>query len=71
VDATLLKISNVARAKKALLQNDFGFLKRIALVESNFGNATLQQENGGIWQVTIQTRTSGGRYRFLWNGFSL
>ena len=54
VDATLLKIGSVV-GFGVELQNDFGFLKRIALVESNFGNATLQHQNRGIWQVQAGT----------------
>ena len=45
VDAALLKIDAVTG-----LRNDFGFLKRIALVESSFG-ATTGQNLEGIWQV--------------------
>ena len=50
VDATILKIDSVS-ADGDLLQNDLGFLKRIALVESNFGDEVGQYEDGGIWQV--------------------
>ena len=50
VDATILKIDSVS-GDGDLLRNDFGFLKRIALVESNFGDGALQYVDGGIWQV--------------------
>ena len=51
VDATLVKINSALKKAKEDLKNDFGFLKRIALVESNFGEANLAHPNGGIWQV--------------------
>ena len=50
VDAALRKMSNV---NSVSLQNDFRFLRRIALVESNFGALTSQNPNGGIWQVGL------------------
>ena len=50
VDAILVKINS---ASEEGLKNDFGFLKRIALVESNFGEATPIHKKGGIWQVKL------------------
>jgi len=57
VDATLVKINSISGT---LVQNDFGFLKRIALVESSFGDGTLQYQNGGIWQV-LYTEVAASR----------
>ena len=50
VDACIQKINSIPGIG-ILLSNDFGFLKRLALFESNFGEATVNM-NGGIWQVT-------------------
>ncbi|CAK8678124.1 unnamed protein product [Clavelina lepadiformis] len=50
VDACVQKLSAIS-----LFSNDYGFLKRIALVESKFGsNSTVINANptGGIWQIT-------------------
>lgn len=53
VDACIQKINNIP-AVSVILNNDFGFFKRIALVESNFGQSTnLPFVQGGIWQVDI------------------
>lgn len=53
VDACIQKINNIP-AVSVILNNDFGFFKRIALVESNFGqNTNLPFVQGGIWQVGI------------------
>ena len=52
VRATLLKINSATQLKNDL-RNDFGFLRRIALIESKFGDETTQHRNGGIWQVKI------------------
>ena len=49
VDACIQKI-NSAAGIGTLLSNDFGFLKRLALVESNFGDSPANPL-GGIWQV--------------------
>ena len=49
VDACIQKINSVSGIG-SLLSNDFGLLKRIALVESNFGKSTPNSQ-GGIWQV--------------------
>ncbi|XP_076802484.1 uncharacterized protein LOC143446634 [Clavelina lepadiformis] len=59
VDACINKLSAIP-----LFSNDFGFLKRIALVESDFGsNTTTINVNpaGGIWQIstTINQAISG------------
>ena len=51
VDACIQKINSVPGIG-ALLKNDFGFLKRLALVESNFGLTTVNPQ-GGIWQVKL------------------
>ena len=50
VDAALLKIDAVT-GFNVVLRNDFGFLRRIALVESSFGETTGQNQLEGIWQV--------------------
>ena len=52
VRATLLKINSASQLKNDL-RNDFGFLRRIALIESKFGDETTRHQNGGIWQVKI------------------
>ena len=49
VDACIQKINSITGIDK-VLSNDFGLLKRIALVESEFGNST-ENPQGGIWQV--------------------
>ncbi|CAK8678126.1 unnamed protein product [Clavelina lepadiformis] len=52
VDACIQKLSAIS-----LFSNDYGFLKRIALVESKFGsNSTVINANptGGIWQITTK-----------------
>ena len=49
VDACIQKINSFPKIG-SLLSNDFGFLKRLALVESNFGESTANPQ-GGIWQV--------------------
>ena len=51
MDACIQKINSVAGIG-GLLKNDFGFLKRLALVESNFGQITVSPQ-GGIWQVKL------------------
>ena len=47
VDACIQKLSTLKT-----LSNDFGFIKRIAFVESEFGKSKIGRNNlHGIWQV--------------------
>lgn len=53
VDACIQKINNAPEVSK-VLNNNFGFFKRIALVESDFGKReNLLINKGGIWQVGL------------------
>lgn len=58
VDACIQKFNNAPEVSK-ILNNDFGFFKRIALVESDFGKKeNLPIDKGGIWQVGLFTNLS-------------
>ena len=54
MDAAIQKLNSVQNVGN-LLKNDFGFLKRIALAESNFGQSfsgNVANRQRGIWQVS-------------------
>ena len=60
MDAAIQKL-NSAQNVGNLLKNDFGFLKRIALAESNFGQSFSENDTSrqkGIWQVSYDLAQS-------------